>query len=82
MATANKLCFKKALDHKNSNCRKNYSIAESISSSESKLVREKFGTYEKQRNVRSEICDIRCKHSDQQKPLKLCTGHKSKHKTL
>ena len=40
MATANKLCFKKALDHKNSNCRKNYSIAKSISSSESKLVRE------------------------------------------
>lgn len=40
MATANKLCFKKACDHKNSNCRKNYGIAESISSSESKLVRK------------------------------------------
>ena len=40
MATANKLCFKKACDHKNSNCRKNYGIAESISSSESKLVCE------------------------------------------
>lgn len=40
MATANKLCFKKACDHNNSNCRKNYGIAESISSSESKLVRE------------------------------------------
>lgn len=40
MATANKLCFKKACDHKKSNCKKNYGIAESISSSESKLVRE------------------------------------------
>lgn len=40
MATANKLCIKKSCDHKNINCQKNFGTAESISSSESKLVHQ------------------------------------------
>lgn len=40
MATANKLCVKKSCDHKNINCKQNFGVAESISSSESKLVRQ------------------------------------------
>lgn len=46
MATANKLCSKKSCDHKNK-CNKNFSSAESISSSETKLVRENFDNINK-----------------------------------
>lgn len=46
MATANKLCSKKSCDHKNK-CSKNFSSAESISSSETKLVRENFDSINK-----------------------------------
>ena len=38
MATANKLCLKRKCNHRNSNCKQNFSTAETISSSESKLV--------------------------------------------
>ena len=44
MATANKLCSKKNCDHRNKNCKKNFGTAESISSTESKLVYENLQT--------------------------------------
>lgn len=40
LATANKLCVKRNCNHENNKCRKNFGTAESISSSESKLVHE------------------------------------------
>ena len=40
MATANKLCSKKNCNHQNIKCKKNFGTAESISSSESKLVHQ------------------------------------------
>ena len=40
LGTANKLCAKRNCNHGNNNCRKNFGTAESIASSESKLVHE------------------------------------------
>lgn len=59
MATANKLCVKKNCNHNNNNCRQNFSTAETISSSESKLVRKNLENINEKGilTVKSVTCD-------------------------
>ena len=46
METANKLCTKRNCNHKNDLCKQNFCTADSISSSESKLLRKTFEAIE------------------------------------
>ena len=59
METANKLCTKRNCNHKNTLCRQNFCTADSISSSESKLVRKNLEAIESKGiiRVKSVTCD-------------------------